>query len=330
MANELRFDFLDCGKGDGTLITFPNEKRMLVDLGSRENKEVSAPDILDHLNDLNNLEVLVLTHGDEDHYNKINSFLGPKTKGFINEAWIGGREKDYPDSVIDCIKVVSKDNIKYFGDNCSSGTKEIFNDNEAKLYLLSANCGGKSNKSKNTKSVVLLFEYKGNKLILDGDTTQETEKHIVKHYELNPSFLKSNFLRIGHHGSLHSPSKEWIRAVQPQCIFLSADIRQAYKSPTCSVLEGLNESNCIGEADEHSYVCYDDQTKKWQIRKSTRGIFTTIARLESEQEQKPSESVGNEEITEISGGVKGHGVLYTLVFNQDGAKIEKKCSYGGD
>jgi hypothetical protein len=114
-----------------------------------------------------------------------------------------------------------------------------------KVWVLSANYptkdpASKSGLVKNGKSIVLLFAYKGARMILSADAVAATEDEIVKYYEQPvPGFLSSAALKVGHHGSETSSTEDYIKAILPDWIFISADTRQDYRLPRCTVINNI-------------------------------------------------------------------------------------------
>src|SRR5262245_8443208 len=98
----LTLEFLDVGQGDGTLIRFPDNKTMLVDLGTVKNRKIVVKDILKYVHDhfpslhlLGHLDYLVITHGDQDHYNMIKEMLEYNDVTTIGHLLYSGTDGDY-------------------------------------------------------------------------------------------------------------------------------------------------------------------------------------------------------------------------------------------
>lgn len=107
----------------------------------------------------------------------------------------------------------------------------------------------------NLNSVVGKLSYGSTSFMLTGDAPMEVEKFIVEKYlrgnggtnsdtaDLpNTDFLKSDVLKLGHHGSKTSTSPEFLKAVLPTFAIVSAGKDNRYGHPHKRVLDTIAES----------------------------------------------------------------------------------------
>ena len=99
------------------------------------------------------------------------------------------------------IKVLDKKKIKYY-----SCIKEL-NIDKNKLYFLQT----KEYDNENDNSNVIYTELNGYKFMFMGDASTTTEKEILDKYNLSDV----DVLKVGHHGSKTSSSREFINEVNP-------------------------------------------------------------------------------------------------------------------
>lgn len=280
----LEINFLDVGQGDGTYIVFPDGSNLLIDLGSKKNKqliEASVWEFFDKQVKLKKLDRLLLTHGDVDHYNLIEAFVKRyKLDGKIPDIYIGGEASDYKS--LDKKFLSKQPKIWTFANSASSGTKAWQTWGGVKIYILSVNYPAQKGKDTNDKSITLLFEYAGNQVILMGDAEAKTEKFILGKYKA--SFLASDFLKPGHHGSETSSTAPFIKAVFPKHAIISADMHDGYLLPRCSTFTTLRTAgNVKGTSVKHQYLCFDSDPgaiNDWTNFNDKDGIYTTLYRLE--------------------------------------------------
>lgn len=102
--NQLICSFLDVGQGDGTLFSIPVGKKngyfvyqfVLIDLGSTKGAKITRPELetllFNHFK-IKELELLVLTHPDSDHYNLIYMLLDHNVT--FKKIIYGGHWSDY-------------------------------------------------------------------------------------------------------------------------------------------------------------------------------------------------------------------------------------------
>lgn len=92
--------------------------------------------------------------------------------------------------------------------------------------------------NENDNSSVIIFDYYNYNFLFMGDGSIKREKDI-----LNSSDLSSiDFLKVGHHGSDTSSSKEFIDIIKPKYSIISVGRNNRYGHPKESVLDILN--NC--------------------------------------------------------------------------------------
>ncbi len=91
--------------------------------------------------------------------------------------------------------------------------------------------------SRNDGSIVGRLVYGNTSVMLMGDATKKTEGIILS--ENPPTFLKSDILKLGHHGSKTSSGEMWLRAVAPKEAVISAGCHNRYGHPHKEVIDRL-------------------------------------------------------------------------------------------
>ena len=128
----------------------------------------------------------------------------------------------------DLIKVLDKKKTKYY-----SCIKEL-NVDKNKLYFLQT----KVYDNENDNSNVIYTELNGYKFMFMGDASNTTEHEILNEYNL-PDI---DVLKVGHHGSKTSSSKEFINEINPKYSIISVGKNNRYAHPNKEVLENLKDS----------------------------------------------------------------------------------------
>ena len=95
---------------------------------------------------------------------------------------------------------------------------------------------GKENQKPKTNenSIVLHLQYKDFDAILTGDITSKEEKQIIQDYQ----FQDIEILKVAHHGSKYSSSKEFLQAISPQIAIICVG-KNPWGHPTKEVLDRL-------------------------------------------------------------------------------------------
>ena len=126
------------------------------------------------------------------------------------------------------IKVLDKKKIPYY-----SCIKELNIDNN-KLYFLN----NKDYGNENDNSSVIYTELNNHKFLFMGDAGVEVEDVLMEKYNLQDI----DVLKVGHHGSSTSSSKNFINSINPKYILISVGENNRYGHPKTSVLNILNKS----------------------------------------------------------------------------------------
>ncbi len=89
--------------------------------------------------------------------------------------------------------------------------------------------------NENDNSNVIYTELNGYKFMFMGDAGVTTEKEILDKYNL-PNI---DVLKVGHHGSRTSSSKEFITKINPNYSIISVGKKNRYGHPNKELLENL-------------------------------------------------------------------------------------------
>ena len=249
--------FIDVGQGDSILVHL-GRKNILIDTGGaieykretwrgeRKNSIVDNTTI-PYLKSLGikKIDYFVASHGDYDHLgeaiNLVNNFKVEKV--IFNCGRFNFLEKEL-------IKVLDKKGIKYY-----SCIKELTVD-EVQLQFLQTKDFGNENDNSN----VIYTELDGYKFMFMGDASIKTEKEILKEYELQ----NIDILKVGHHGSRTSSSKEFIDELNPKYALISVGENNKFKHPNKEVLDNLKNSK-IYRTDQDGSIMLKIKNDKLKI-----------------------------------------------------------------
>ena len=240
--------YLDVGQGDMEVIKHKN-KIAVIDIGpSVFNKTYKPSD--NYIKffksiGINKINYLIFTHGDYDHMgeaiNLVNNFKVEKV--IFNCGPYNDLEKEL-------IKVLGEKHIKYY-----SCIKEL-NIDKNKLHFLQT----KEYDNENDNSNVIYTEFNGYKFMFMGDASITIEKEILDKYNL----LDIDVLKVGHHGSRTSSSKEFIDEINPKYSIISVGKNNRYGHPNKEVLENLDKSK-IYRTDEDGSIMFKIKNNRLKI-----------------------------------------------------------------
>ena len=246
-------EVIDVGQGDSFLLHL-NNKNILIDTGGKkQTKRIKNSSIVNNTTipllkslGIKKINYLILSHGDKDHMgesiNLVNNYKVDKV--IFNCGTYNYLEKDL-------IKVLNKKKIKYY-----SCINEL-NINNNKLYFLQT----KLYDNENDNSNVIYTEINNNKFLFMGDASITTEKEIQKEYNL-PNI---DVLKVGHHGSKTSSSKDFINEMNPKYSIVSVGKDNRYGHPNKEVLKTLKESK-IYRTDQDGSVMFIIKNNKLKMK----------------------------------------------------------------
>ena len=247
--NNTFISFIDVGQGDSILIH--NNQNILIDTGGKDNSNESSIVInktIPYLKSLGikRIDYLILTHGDFDHMgdaiNLVNNFKVEKV--IFNCGPYNDLEKEL-------IKVLDKKKIPYY-----SCIKELNIDNN-KLYFLQT----KEYDNENDNSNVIYTEINGYKFMFMGDAGIDKEKDILNKYNIS----NVDVLKVGHHGSKTSSSKELINSINPKYSIISVGKNNRYGHPNKEVLETLKDTK-IYRTDQDGSIMFKIKNNELEMK----------------------------------------------------------------
>lgn len=240
--------YLDVGQGDMSLVKYKDEV-IVIDTGPKN--FYSDYEIMDNIIlffrsiGVSNIDLLIISHGDNDHIGNANYLINNfKVK---NVSFNSGK---YNELETDLIKLLKYKNIDYFKD-----TFRKYNNKISYSYL---NTKKYDNENDNS-SVVYLKIYKYSFLFM-GDAGVEKEKDILDLYSLS----NVDFLKVGHHGSNTSSSREFIDVVKPRYSIISVGKNNRYGHPKEEVLNNLKKSK-IYRTDKDGSIIFRIKNNKIKI-----------------------------------------------------------------
>ena len=249
LDNTNKIFFLDVGQGDSFVLMSPYQRQsIMIDTGGVVNSDYHVADktilFLKSLG-IRKINTLILSHGDFDHMGEaiylVNNFKVEKV--IFNCGELNDLEQEL-------IKVLDKKKIKYY-----SCIKELNVDGN-KLYFLQT----KEYDNENDNSNVIYTELNGYKFMFMGDASITTEKEILSKYKLSDI----DVLKVGHHGSKTSSSKEFIDDINPKYSVISVGKNNRYGHPNKEVLENLEDSK-IYRTDQDGSIMFKIKNNKLKI-----------------------------------------------------------------
>jgi competence protein ComEC len=218
----LRVTFLDVGQADCTIVQ-SGSAAMVIDAGTN----ASAQDIVSSIKSMGirKFDAVVGTHPHEDHIGGMDSIVNNFGIGTIFLPRASTTTKTFADML---------SAIKSKGLTISdSAPGSTFGLGEAQCTFLAPN--SQNFDELNNYSLVIRMTYGSTSFLFTGDAQSESEKEM-----LSRGFnLRSDVLKVGHHGSETSTSPDFLKAVSPGYAVIFVGAGNDYGHPHNITLEKL-------------------------------------------------------------------------------------------
>ncbi|MDR1829574.1 MAG: DNA internalization-related competence protein ComEC/Rec2 [Candidatus Fibromonas sp.] len=228
--------FLDVGQGDCTLLKSPAGRFYLVDAGPPLKKRSMARDkIIPYFRSqgISEIDAMIISHPHLDHYGNAADIL----KEFpVRELWTTSCAQNLEDNLWKAVlKTAGAKGVEIKNLHRGLGISEklLLSKNEWNLTVLypdSSIC----EKNQNNNSIALKVQGLGQTLLLTGDLEKQGER------ELLPLDIKSDVLKLGHHGSKTSSTMEFLERTAPSSAIISVALKNRYRHPSKEILERLD------------------------------------------------------------------------------------------
>ncbi len=241
---------LDVGQGDATFVRFPDNRTMLVDGGvQRSYYDKKKQRLVDYdvgkriiepyldFRGVRRLDRVLLTHPDIDHGGGL---------AYILQNFEVGRVLGISDLSIESQThqrlraIVKAEGIPYSFPYAG----EIELTPTATLNLLHPIDAASTNlldQDKNDDSLVIKLTYHEVDILFTGDIGKQAESRIIA----SGADLRSEILKVPHHGSRTSSTAPFIDAVQPRYAIFSLGQNSLYQFPHADVVARYHERGCV-------------------------------------------------------------------------------------
>lgn len=223
---------LDVGQGDGIVICGPSGKNYLVDGGSSDQKNVGKYVLEPYLKSqgIGTLDYVFVSHGDGDHTNGIVELLERGEYGVAIENLVMPPQKVWDEELYQVYNVATEAGVRVL--TMRSG--ELLEENDFMLQCLQPGEAFEG-KTGNEASMVLRLSYGNFSMLLTGDVEGNGEEELVDNLDVGTVTV----LKVAHHGSKNSTSKEFLEKVRPKIALISVGENNRYGHPHKETLERL-------------------------------------------------------------------------------------------
>jgi len=244
--------FLDVGQGDAIFIETPDGVQLLIDGGPDSGvlRELSTQmPFFDRT-----LDIVLATHSDKDHIGGLVDVLSRyEVKGIVTTT--NKNDTSVAEMFSDLVQLEGADlYVAQAGQQYQLGASTT-------LFVLSPQ-GDPTNWESNSASIVAQLQFEDTTFMFTGDAGINTEEYLVSSYG---ELLKTDVLKLGHHGSDTSSGELFLDTVQPEVAVVSAAKDNSYGHPHRSVVSSLRERdiNILETGQQGTIIFKSDGDKVW-------------------------------------------------------------------
>jgi len=222
--------YFNVGQGDSAMIDTGNNIQILIDGGEGN---IILEKLGKHMPLLDReIELVIMTHPDKDHMGGLIEVLKYYQVELILETGIICETaicKEWD-------KLIEEKNIpvKY----AEFGQRIVVDDIEINILYPFESLQNRKVKNDNESSIILKVNLENELYLFTGDAGFEVENELID----KSIYLKTDILKISHHGSKNATSNEFLRLVNPKKAVISVG-KNSYGHPTNELLNRLKNMN---------------------------------------------------------------------------------------
>lgn len=262
-TGKLRVTVLDVGQGDSIIVDFPDGQAMLIDGGGVVGSPVDPgtrvvlPVLRARRRDT--LGLAVLSHPHPDHFIGLASVLPQVDAGTLWDTGQGERQGAGPiyKALIEGARSRGVP-VRRPPEVCG----RVWSFGEAQLRVLGPCPDINERHHANDNSYVFHVRLGERSALLVGDAELEQETDLLR---LGTETLRSDLLKVGHHGSRTSSTPAFIDAVRPAHAVITSGVRNRYGHPAPETIQTLLERGiAVYRSDRHGAVSWEtDGQETW-------------------------------------------------------------------
>lgn len=215
--------FVDVGQADSILLE-NDHHYMLIDAGNNED----GAKLVTYFKSLGitKFDYVIGTHAHEDHIGGMDDII----KNFDIDTFYMPDVITTTKTFEDVLDALEQKQIAFE----TPKVDQTFNFNNTSVTTISVT---DNEKDLNNTSIVLKVKYKNTSFLFTGDMESKIESQILT------KNIKSDVLKVGHHGSRYSTSKAFLEKVNPTYAVISVGKNNTYNHPNEETLERLQAKN---------------------------------------------------------------------------------------
>lgn len=227
LEGDLLVHFIDVGQADCTLVQ-TETKNILIDAGRADTQE----QVLDYLKaqGVKQLDIVIVTHPHADHFGGMQYLIQnlPVKTALVSGGASEGEEQEQYELLLAAFEEQSAAVL------ASKPRTQFALEQDVTLLILGPLSDSEENV--NNLSIISQIRHKDIAFLLTGDAEIESEDALVQAYG---GMLKSDVLKLGHHGSKTSTQEKLLNAVLPEYAVASVGADGGYGHPHAEIIKRL-------------------------------------------------------------------------------------------
>lgn len=236
IPRDLKINFVDVGQGDSTFIITPKNKTILIDGGGSNTGsfDVGENTLLPYILDkgYNKIDLMIISHFDSDHVGGLLTIL----EEIKVEKVLIAKQEEQSENYKRFFNIVKEKNIPVIvgkrGDKINI-EKDLY------LDILFPESEQIEENVINNNSLVFNIHYNNFSMLFTGDIEEIAEKRIIE--ITNKSRLKADIIKIPHHGSKTSSTRELLEIVLPKIALIGVGKDNLFGHPSSETIDKLDE-----------------------------------------------------------------------------------------
>ncbi len=252
-SKKLNILYLDVGQADSQLIFYKN-KLMIIDTGNVNDGEKIVAFLKEK--NITTIDYLIGTHIHEDHIGSMQYIV----KEFnIGKMYLPYNESNTSIYYKNLLTEVLNKNLEI--NELEIGNKINIEDLECEVMAVD----NSEPEDANDASIVLEITYKKYKFLFTGDATKKVEN--------SRGWKDIDVLKVGHHGSDTSSSKNFIDSIKPEISIISVGEGNNYNLPKESIIKRLEDTGSkVYRTDKHGTIQIIVDENMYEIYKIDRSF----------------------------------------------------------
>ena len=197
---------------------------MLIDAGNNEDGEKLVNYFEE--NDIKEFKYVIATHAHEDHIGGMDDIINSFKIDTYYMPYVMSTTKTFED----VLNALEEKKLKF----STPKIDDTFKLGDADVTILYV---GEEGSDLNDTSIVLKITFGNNSFLFTGDATSSVEKKILD------KDIKSDVLKVAHHGSSYSSKPEFLDKVNPTYAIISCGKNNIYNHPEKVTINNLNDRN---------------------------------------------------------------------------------------